>query len=130
MLTSKQNNNIDTNNWVDVRNVQDKLELSQHYADICQQHHFEKKWILMINPEDDSLTELSSEHNIDASKILRVDAKDINISKIETVLSNGNCAAVVLCNHMFAQEQLSNLVSFAKRGNTHCVVMNNKKNIH
>ena len=38
--------------WLKLTNVANHQELSYHYANICQQHNQEKKWVLFINPEE------------------------------------------------------------------------------
>ncbi len=117
--------------WLDQIAFTSNTQLSQQYADICRQHHQEHKWVLMINPEEDSLEKLTENHGIDAGKILRVNTnqQSININHIEIALQKGNCAAVVVSNTDFNQEQIAQLSKSAQRGKTQCVVIN-KKALH
>lgn len=120
---------INSTNWLDIRESSNELELIQQYADICQQHNISNKWILMINPENNSLEQLTSKYQINTSKILRVDTNKVKISinNIQTALSKGNCSAVILCNASLKQYELSQLTECAKQGKTQCIIL--KKNI-
>jgi cell division inhibitor SulA len=125
-------NKVNNEQWLDIRNIENDGELSRHYANICQQHKLEKKWILMINPEGKSLEQLVINSNIDTSKILKINDKKVNLNleNIATALSKGNCSAVILRNTCFEKEQLSALMLCAKEGNTQCIVLNNSATIH
>jgi len=120
------------NQWLDIREQITDFELSQQYVDICQQHSLENKWILMINPQNDSLDQLNNSNDIDTSKVLRVNTNKvkINIKNVETALSKGNCAAVVLCNACLNESELIELITYAQQGKTQCIVLNNNKTIH
>jgi cell division inhibitor SulA len=120
------------NQWLDIREQINDFELSQQYVDICQKHSLENKWILMINPQNNSLDQLNSSNNIDSSKVLRVNTNKvkINIKNVSTALSKGNCAAVVLCNACLNENELTELISYARQGKTQCIVLNNNKTIH
>ena len=124
-------NKYNNDTWLDIRNVNND-ELSAHYTNICQQHKREKKWILMINPENKSLEQLANNGNIDPTKILKINDKKVNVNleNIATALSKGNCSAVVLRNTCFKQEQLSALMNCAKKGNTQCIVLNSFETLH
>ncbi|GAA6204417.1 hypothetical protein [Thalassotalea sp. SU-HH00458] len=129
------NNPIDlnnTNSWLDVRGIDNSHQLSDQYEDICRKHEINKKWILMINPENQSLATLSKSTNVDTSKILKVNTNKtkIDIKNIEFALGNGNCAAVILCNPSLKDEELAQLNYFAEKGQTACIVLKNKQQLH
>lgn len=113
--------------WFNVKNVENKHEVSRQYLDICQRHQEHKKWILVINPENGSLAPLSGSESVDTSKILRVNVNKVKVQMcdIETALSKGNCSAVILCNATFEQAQISQLAACAMKGKTECIVIKN-----
>jgi len=117
-------------NWLQHTNVMNDFELSSQYAHICHQHKQENKWVLFINPEENSIEKLAKMHGIDASKILMVNYKStaanrtkIGLEKITSVLSKGNCSAVILSNSLFNAFEIAQLESSAKIGKTHCILM-------
>jgi cell division inhibitor SulA len=117
-------------NWLQHTNVTNDFELSSQYAHICHQHKQEKKWVLFINPEENSIEKLAKTHGIDVSKILMVNYKStaanrtkIALEKITSVLSKGNCSAVILSNSLFDADEIAQLESSAKTGKTHCILM-------
>jgi len=125
-------NNTDTMNvnWLQHTKVNDKFELSNQYANICQQHRQEKKWVLFINPEESSIEQLAKTHGIDVSKILMVNYKNtsstrakVELNQIKFVLAKGNCAAVILSNSIFEANEIAELESSAKTGKTHCFLV-------
>ncbi|MCO4799781.1 MAG: hypothetical protein KC484_11215 [Colwelliaceae bacterium] len=119
-------------NWVDVRNIEDTHQLTNQYEDICQKHELNNKWILMINPENQSLEVLSKSSKVDTSKILKVNTNKtkIDLKNIESALCHGNCSAVILCNPSLKNEELEHLNQFAKKGKTACIVIKNKQRLH
>jgi len=117
-------------NWLQHTNVMNDFELSNQYAHICHQYKQEKKWVLFINPEENSIEKLAKTHGIDASKILMVNYKStstnrikVGLEKITSVLSKGNCSAVILSNSLFNADEITQLESSAKIGKTHCILM-------
>ncbi len=117
-------------NWLQHTNVNDSDELSNQYAHICQQHKQEKKWVLFINPEESSIEQLVKTHDIDVSKILMVNYKSaiesqtkIALEQIKSVLTKGNCSAVILSNTDFASEEITQLENSACAGKTQCVLL-------
>jgi len=123
-------------NWLQHTNVNDSVELSNKYAHICQQHKQDKKWVLFINPEESSIEQLAKLHNIDVSKVLMVNYKDtakaqvkVELSQIKSVLSKGNCSAVILSNTCLGNEEISELEDAAVAGKTHCIVIE-KNTLH
>ncbi len=117
-------------NWLQHTNVSNTFELCNQYAHICQQHKQEKKWVLFINPEESSIEKLAKTHGIDVTKILMVNYKNttttrskVELKQIKSVLSKGNCSAVILSNSMFESNEIAQLESSAKTGKTHCFVV-------
>ena len=112
-------------NWCDVISIANKVELSQQYTEIFEKHDLDNKWILMINPEDDSLQKLSTQGKIDPRKILKVNIHQRNISlkTIQHTLQKGHCSAVILCNATLDKSQLSQLTHFAEKGQTKCIIL-------
>lgn len=131
MITNNYNNSASLDiNWLQHTKVNDSLELSDQYANICQQHKQENKWVLFINPEESSIEQLAKTHGIDVSKILMVNYKNtsktrakVELEQIKSVLSKGNCAAVILPNSIFAANEIAELESSAKSGQTHCFLV-------
>ena len=119
-------------NWVDVRNIEDSHQLSNQYEDICQKHKLNKKWILMINPENQSLDVLANSNKVDTSKILKVNTNKtkIEMKNIESALCHGNCSAVILCNPSLKSEELEYLNQYAEKGKTACIVLKNTQLLH
>lgn len=130
--------------WLKLASVENQQELSSQYADICQQHNQEKKWVLFINPEESSLEKLAQTHGVDISKVLCVSFKGKNktnhlldersahldIEQIKSVLCRGNCSAVILSNASFAADEISALDSCARLGETQCVLLQNQRKTH
>jgi len=118
--------------WIDVINIESHDNLSDQYADICQQHELQKKWILMINPEAQSLEVLNQAAHIDTSKILTVNTKQskIDMKNIASAFCKGNCSAVILCNPSLKNEELKQLNQYAEKGKTTCIVLNNRQRLH
>ena len=119
-------------NWLQLTNVNNNFELSNQYAYICQQHKQQKKWVLFINPEESSIEQLAHTHDIDASKILMVNYKNstrgnirVELAHIKSVLSKGNCSAVIVSNSSFALQEIAQLERSAKRGETQCFLLKN-----
>lgn len=119
-------------NWIDVRNIEEQEQTLHQYENICKEHKFDKKWILMINPENDYLASLSQSNEIDTSKILKVNTQKtkINLENIESALRNGNCSAVILCNPSLRSNELAQLNKNAEKGKTACIVLQNSKKLH
>jgi cell division inhibitor SulA len=125
-------NSSKTANWLQLTNVNNNVELSTQYAHICQQHKQQKKWVLFINPEESSIEQLAHTHDIDASKILMVNYKNnlkgitkVGLSHIKSVLSKGNCSAVIVSNSSFETQEIAQLASSAKKGETRCFLLKN-----
>ena len=128
--TSINNNTIV--NWLQLTQVNNNIELSKQYAHICQQHKQQKKWVLFINPEESSIEQLAHTHDIDASKVLMVNYKSsdngsikVDLTHITSVLSKGNCSAVIVSNSSFGTQEIAQLESSAKKGETRCFLLKN-----
>ena len=125
--------NISTKvNWLQITDVNNNLELSSQYAHICLQHKQQKKWVLFINPEEISIEQLAQTHDIDVSKILMVNYKNslksnlrVELAHIESVLTKGNCSAVIVSNSSFATKEIAQLETSAKQGKTRCFLLKN-----
>ena len=125
--------NISTKvNWLQLTDVNNNLELSTQYAHICQQHKQQKKWVLFINPEEISIEQLAQTHDIDVSKILMVNYKNslksnlrVELAHIKSVLTKGNCSAVIVSNSSFATKEIAQLETSAKQGKTRCFLIKN-----
>jgi len=134
-------NSLTEQAWLELTSVENHQELSSQYANICQQHKQENKWVLFINPEESSLDELAHMHGIDVSKVLCVSFKGKNkvnnmldeksahldIEQIKSVLCRGNCSAVILSNASFASQEIAELNNCARLGETHCVLLKNQR---
>ena len=129
--TSNNSKNANTH-WLQLTQVDNNLELSNQYAHICQQHKEQHKWVLFINPEESSIEQLAKIHGIDSSKILMVNYKNsfksnqkIALTHITSVLSKGNCSAVIVSNSTFKKQEIMQLESSAKKGATQCFILKN-----
>ncbi|MEW6991724.1 hypothetical protein AADZ91_13705 [Colwelliaceae bacterium 6441] len=129
---SKKNELTQSPNWIDIRNINNALQLSNQYEDICRQHKLNNKWILMVNPEDDSLALLSKSKRVDTSKILKINTNitKVNLQSIGSTLCKGNCSAVVLCNPSLKNEEIEQLKQYAEKGQTTCIVLTNNNRLH
>jgi len=131
MINNSRDNKAKLNaNWLKHTKVNDSFELSNEYAHICLQHKQEKKWVLFINPEESSIEQLAKTHDIDVSKILMVNYKStakgntkIDLKHVKSVLSKGNCSAVILSNTNFKGEEITQLENSACEGKTQCVLL-------
>ncbi|MGL1959386.1 MAG: hypothetical protein OCD00_19025 [Colwellia sp.] len=121
------------NGWLERKSVDNSLELSNQYASICQQHKQKRKWVLFVNPEENSLEKMASFTDIDTSKVLCVNIKQrnnktssTNIENIKNTLRKGTCSAVILSNAIFTEQEIDQLSSFALSGKTQCIILKNK----
>lgn len=112
--------------WCDIRSITSKQDLSLQYADICQQHKLNNKWVLMINPDEKPLLQLSKQGIIDPKRILKVNIhqRNIKMKSIEEALEKGHCSAVILCNATLENSQVDQLKYYAKKGQTRCIILN------
>jgi len=113
--------------WCNIIRVENSYDLSEKYQDICQSHHHDSKWILMINPESDSLEQLSTMGKINPEKILKVNASKVNVSlaHIKSALLKGNCSAMILSNAQYNQAELNEISRCAAQGKTQCILLQN-----
>ncbi len=121
-----------TNHWLDIRAVNKPDQYFQQYQNIYSQYKHEKKWILMINPANDSLEQLVNQHDMDNKKVLRVSLKNkhLDIENIKNALAKGNCSAVILSNSIFNQDEINELTLCAAAGETRCIVLNRSISVH
>jgi cell division inhibitor SulA len=118
--------------WFDIKNIASVNQISSIYDTVCRQHQHKKKWILMINPEDEMLENLANIENIDTTKILRVSIKDnmFNLKSIKNILTQGNCSAIILSDTHLKNNEISELSHCARQGKTQCIVLNNAITLH
>jgi len=118
----------DPEQWLNIKSVNNEKELTQVYSKIYQQYHVTNKWILMINPENNSLESIDNLSKKSFPKILKVNSNKVNVKleNIETALRKGNCSAVIINNVLFNELELSKLYISAREGNTQCIILNNK----
>ena len=111
--------------WCNIIRVNNAYDLSEKYQNICQNHHDDKKWILMINPESDSLEQLSSMGKINPAKILQVNANKVNVSleHIKNTLLKGTCSAMILSDTNYNQAELMEISRCAAQGKTQCILL-------
>jgi len=114
------------NYWIDIINTS-KYNSQTVLVNICQQHHIDKRWILIVDPQEKDINSLRHCSTVIPQKILQVHSnkKRLSLSNIQKTLSKGNCAAVILCNAHCEHQQLLKLNLAAQQGKTHCVVLNN-----
>jgi len=119
--------------WLQLTHVNNNSELSDEYAYIYQHHKQQKKWILFINPDESSIEQLAHTHDIDASRILMVNDKNsfkgnikVELAHIKSVLTKGNCSAVIVSNSSFETQEIAQLESSARQGETRCFLLKNK----
>ena len=116
---------VSNKRWCNIIHVTSAVDLSEKYQSICQNHQIDGKWILMINPENESLDQLSTMGKIKPEKILKVNANKVNINleHIKRTLLKGNCSAIILSNAQFSPVEMSELSSCASLGKTQCIVL-------
>jgi len=114
-----------SSDWCNVIRVKNSYDLSEKYQKICQNHHDDNKWILMINPENDSLEQLSMMGKINPEKILKVNVNKVNINleHIKNTLLKGNCSAIILSNAHYSQAELDEISRCAAIGKTQCILL-------
>lgn len=118
--------------WCEIIDIEHEYDYSMHYQHICQHHQHNHKWILMINPENDLLAQLHNQGKIGSKNILKVDTTKVKvrIEHIKRALLKGNCAAVILSNTQFNDDELKLIAEHAAQGKTQCIILNKIKHIH
>ncbi|MFB1016316.1 MAG: hypothetical protein QMC51_11765 [Alteromonadaceae bacterium] len=118
--------------WFNIKNIASINQIPTIYDTVCRQHQHKKKWILMINPEDEMLENLANIENIDTTKILRVSIKDntFSLKSIKNILTQGNCSAVILSDTHLKVDEISELSNCARQGKTQCIVLNTAITLH
>lgn len=122
----------DSKQWLTIKNVTNDEKLKNEYADIYKNHAVKSKWVLMINPENEILESIDDEVKKSFSKILRVNSNKVNVKleNIESTLRKGNCSVVIINKSLFNNDELARLYTSAKKGNTQCIILNNKERLH
>jgi cell division inhibitor SulA len=105
---------------------------TQELVEICLNNQQDNRWILIVDPKQQEVSQLLKNKTINPAKILKVDSKKIKLTKnnINTALSKGNCCAIVLCNTHFEQQQLAEFDRLGKQTNTQCIILNNIPTLH
>ena len=111
--------------WCNTINVKNAYDISEKYQDVCQNHYDDNKWILMINPENESLEQLSNMGKINPAKILKVNANKVNVSleNIKNTLLKGTCSAMILSDANYNQAEINEISRCAALGKTHCILL-------
>jgi len=111
--------------WCNIVRVNSPFDLSEKYQDICKNHYDDNKWILMINPESDSLEQLSNMGKINPAKILKVNANKVNVSleHIKKTLLKGTCSAMILSGANYDKAELNEISRCAALGKTQCIIL-------
>lgn len=122
----------DSRLWLNIKDVSSDNAFTEQYLKICSQHQIKNKWILIVNPENNSLDNMQNLPEESFSCILRVHSNKVNvkIENIETALRKGNCSAVILNNTSFDESELAQLYASARLGHTQCIILNNKVSVH
>jgi len=116
--------------WCNIIRVNNAYDVSEKYQDICQNHDNDHKWILMINPENNSLEQLSSMGKINPAKILKVNANKVNVSleHIKNTLLKGTCSAMILSDTHYNKAELKEISRCAAKGKTQCILLQKTQN--
>lgn len=111
--------------WCNIIHVTSAIDLSEKYQRICQKHYADNKWILMINPENEPLDQLSNMGRINPEKILQVNASKVTVNfyHIKKTLLKGNCSAIILSNAQFNQVEMAELSRCAALGQTQFILL-------
>lgn len=111
--------------WCNTISVKNSYDISEKYQDICQSHHDDNKWILMINPVNESLEQLSNMGKINPAKILKVNANKVNVSleHIKNTLLKGTCSAMILSDSNYNKAELKEISRCAALGKTQCIIL-------
>lgn len=112
---------------LDIRSVVNKTTFNDEFKSICQQHRHVGKWILMIGPENKSLSDLHRNRDIDASNVLCIHSNKVKVTvdSISRVLKAGNCSAIVIHNSGNFLPNLCQLTEAANQSNMPCIILTN-----
>lgn len=123
--------NINKASSDDLKSTKNQM-ITKEVGSLCHQHKNNKKWILLINNEDSTISTLQQQRTIDTSKVLHINNTKVKINahNIETALTKGNCSAVVLADNTFQKEQINHLHHCAKLSNTELVLLDNVSGFH
>jgi len=117
---------------LDIRTLSDEQLLVNEYANICSQYKSTERWIMMVDPEADSLEQLVMDHSIDPTRVLRVSSRHhpVKLNNIERTLLKGNCSALILCNPKLKSKEVSKLTKVVAQSDTQCIILNTKHKLH
>lgn len=106
--------------------------IANQVANVCLTHQNRNKWILLIADEDETISAISNQSEVDTSKILRINQRKVKVKaeNLEVALAKGNCSAVVLTKNDFESEQIAHLRQCAKLSNTEFVVCGGNSQLH
>jgi len=131
------NNSVDVNYQqqlakFNIRSIIDEQQYISEIAAICQQFETDKRWILMLNPNEKSLEQLACYQHINTTRILKVNGSKHRISRlaIEKALSIGNCAAIVIYAEDMSSDDLADLQYHASKSSTQCIILEHRRNLH
>ena len=136
MSTTAENNviafNQATKSLVLMNEQIHQQNVTNEVANLCITHQNNRKWILVIDGEEQAISALNSQQEIDTSKILHINNRKVNVNanNIETALSKGNCSAVVLGKNNLQADQITYLNACAKQSNTTFVVLGKVSGLH
>ncbi len=117
---------------LDIRTLSDEQLLVNEYANICSQYRSTKRWIMMVDPEEESLEQLVLSESIDPTRVLKVNSRHhpVKLNNIERTLLKGNCSALILCNPKLKNNEVSQLTKMAAMSDTQCIILNTKQKLH
>ena len=117
--------------WVDIKKAKNHDESVKAYTQICTQYGVNNKWILMVNPQEESFEKLAPS-TVNKKNILRVhtNQRKINIDNIAKALLKGNCSAIVLCDLNFTPNEMIQLKACAGIGETKCIIISKDDVLH
>ena len=117
--------------WIDIKKTKSHDESVKAYTQICTQYGVNNKWILMVNPQEESFEKLAPT-TLNQKNILRVHTNQgrINIDNIAKALLKGNCSAIVLCDLYFTANEMNQLQACAGIGETKCIIISKNEILH
>lgn len=123
--------NFETATWFNIINCQQATTESHFYHQVCHNAANKKKWILLINPDNEALEQVSKQskaHN----KVLRLNVNKVkvDIDNITAALARGNCEQVIICNPLLSTAEIAKLKHCAEQGKTKCIILNTKPTLH
>lgn len=126
------NDTFNNETWVEQCFTKNEESIDKEYAKIFKEYKHDRKWILMINPDQKSLERLTLNKMINVENVLCVysEKNKLNMANVKSALCKGNCSTVVLCNSDISQAELNAISKCAEQGKTSCVLLNQANTIH